>query len=34
MGQTEQAIHEAKICLRLRPQMDAARQLIEELSTR
>ena len=31
-GQPDQAMHEAKICLRLRPQLEAARQLIGELS--
>ncbi|KKL21893.1 hypothetical protein LCGC14_2440870, partial [marine sediment metagenome] len=31
-GQIEDAIHEARICLRLRPQMAEARKLIEDLS--
>ena len=31
-GENEQAIHEARICLRLRPQMTAATRFIEELS--
>lgn len=31
-SQVSQAMHEARICLRLRPQMAAARKLIEDLS--
>ncbi len=31
-GQVDQAIHEARICLRLRPQLQAARKLIEDMS--
>jgi tetratricopeptide (TPR) repeat protein len=31
-GEIDDAIHEARICLRLRPHMAAARKLIEELS--
>ena len=31
-GQLEEAIHEARICLRLRPQLTEARTLIEQLS--
>jgi len=31
-GRTEEAIHQARICLRLRPQYTAARKLIEQLS--
>ena len=33
-GQVPEAVHEARICLRLRPQMRAARKLIEDLSVR
>ncbi len=33
-GQDEQAIHEARLCLRIRPQFAAARKLIEELSVK
>jgi len=33
-GRTEEAMHEARICLRLRPNYAPARRLIEELSTR
>jgi len=31
-NQTEEAIRQARICLRLRPQMDAAKQLISDLT--
>ena len=31
-GKTSEAIHEARICLRLSPQFEAAKRLIEELS--
>ena len=31
-GQTDQAIHEARICLRLRPEMSAAKRLIADFS--
>ena len=31
-GQIDQAIHEARICLRLRPQLEAARRFISDLS--
>jgi tetratricopeptide (TPR) repeat protein len=33
-GHNEEAIHEAEICLHLRPQMQAARQLIQEANAR
>ena len=33
-GRLPEAMHEARICLRIRPQMNAARKLIEELSVR
>jgi len=33
-GQVEEAMHEARICLRLRPQMQAAKKLIEDLSVK
>ena len=32
VGRIEDAIHEARICLRLRPQMAAVQKLIEDLS--
>jgi len=32
VGKFAEAMHEARICLRLRPQMQAAKKLIEELS--
>ena len=32
MDRIPEAIHEARICLRLQPQMDAAKKLIEDLS--
>jgi tetratricopeptide (TPR) repeat protein len=32
MGRAEEAMHEARICLRLRPQMGAAEKLIADLS--
>ena len=32
-GRTAQAIHQARVCLRLRPQLTAARELIADLST-
>jgi tetratricopeptide (TPR) repeat protein len=31
-GRTDEAIHEAKICLRLRPDYGSAKRMIEELS--
>jgi tetratricopeptide (TPR) repeat protein len=31
-GKIAEAIHEARICLRLRPQLEAAKRLIEQLS--
>ena len=34
VGEVAQAIQEARVCLRLRPQMEAARRLIAELSVR
>ncbi len=34
MEQVAEAIHEARICLRLRPQMEAAKKLIADLSVR
>lgn len=34
VDKNEDAIHEAKICLRLRPQMTAAKKLIEDLSVK
>jgi tetratricopeptide (TPR) repeat protein len=33
-GHTDQALHEAHVCLRLRPQMGEAEKLISQLSTR
>ncbi len=34
LNQMDEAIHEARICLRLRPQLTAAKKLIEELSVK
>lgn len=34
LNQIDEAIHEARICLRLRPQFSAAKKLIEELSVK